>query len=380
MAKKTKSNNMSCLLLMLAAIVLIAVFGLAFYIASTLLPSAALTDFGEPQPGLPTFKHMQLSATMLLNRDRLLTPMQLATTADITFTVNPGENAATVAQNLWKRGLIFDAELFTTYLVYKGYDTGIQQGDFTFSPGMNAIDMAEVLLRQEIGIIVLPGYRLEEVAILVHANTQITGAEFMQYAGDPLKFGIVSSLPIENGLEGYILPMTYPIENPEITAFELITMMVQATETVITPELIAQFQANGLTVQQAVTMASMIERENHINIPNEMEQMASVFYNRLTNGVLFQSDPTVQYGLRNLTGSGDWWPSITQDDYVTADSPYNTYLYQGFPPTPICMVSADSLMAVATPAQTDYFYFRSCPGEDFHRFSVTHDEHLNACP
>lgn len=379
MAKKTKSSNTSCFLLILAVVVLIAIFGLAFYIATTLLPSAALSDFGEPQPGLPTFKHMQLSATMLLNRDRLLTPMQLGT-EEISFTVNPGENAASVAQKLWQTGLIYDAELFTTYLVYKGYDTGIQQGKFTFSPGMNALDMAEVLLRQEIGIVVLPGYRLEEIALIVAANTQITAEQFMQFSGDPLQYGISSTLPIENGLEGLILPITYPVENPEITTFELLSTMLRATETVITPELIAQFQVNGLTVQEAIIMASMIERENYINIPNEMEQMASVYYNRLNLAMLLQSDPTVQYGLRNITGSGDWWPSISQADYVNVDSPYNTYLYPGFPPTPICMVSADALFAVAYPATTDYLYFRSCPGEEFHRFSVTHDDHLNACP
>ncbi|MEE4195318.1 MAG: endolytic transglycosylase MltG [Anaerolineae bacterium] len=376
---KTKSNNSSCALLILAVIVLLAIVGVAFYISTILLPSAALSDFGEPQPGLPTFKRMQLSSILLLNRDRILTPMQFAG-EDITFTVNPGENAATVAYNLWLKGIILDDEIFVHYLVYKGYDTAIQQGEFTFSPGMTAVDMAQALLRQSIGIVVLPGYRLEEIARIVEANTQITAEQFLQFATQPMVFGLTSRLPIENGLEGLITPMTYPVEDSEITAFELVSTMLETTEMIITPELIAQFEANGLTLTQAITMASMIERENHINIPNEMEQMASVFYNRIANGMLLQSDPTVQYALRNLTGSGEWWPSITQADYTSVDSPYNTYLYTGFPPTPICMVSTEALLAVAYPAQTDYFYFRACPGENFHRFSASHEEHLNQCP
>ena len=378
MAKNNK-NQSSCLLLVLAAILVVVILAIAAYIVAIMLPSAAVVDFGQPQMGLSTFKQVQLSTLLILNRDDLLNP-QFFGADPVTFIVNPGEGASNVAYNLQYQGLIPDAEAFTNYMIYKGYDTAIQQGEFTLTPGMRPIEVAEVLLKQELGIVVLPGNRLGEVAQMVAANTNVSSEEFLQVALQPTQYGLTSTLPIENGLEGFITPMTYPVTDEETTAFELISIMLRETESVITPELIAQFEANGLTLQQAVTMASMIERENHINIPNEMEQMASVFYNRMAIGMPFQSDPTVQYGLRNLTGSGDWWPAITQADYTAVDSPYNTYLYPGFPPGPICMVSVEALHAVAFPAQTDFLYFRACPGDDFHRFSVTHQEHLDACP
>jgi len=376
---KSKSNSASCIGLIFAIIVLIAIFGVVVYLATVLLPNAAAADFGEPQAGLPTFKRIQLSSLLLLNRDALLNP-QFFGAEPIPFQVTPGEGASTVAYNLLVQGVIPDAEAFINYLVYKGYDTGIQQGEFLLEPGIKPVEVAEILMQQEIGIVVLPGDRLGEVAQMVAANTNLSAEEFLQFALQPSQYGIVSTLPIENGLEGLITPMTYAVPEEGTTAFELISTMLRETEKIITPAMIAQFEANGLTVQEAVTLASMIERENHINIPNELEQMASVFYNRIQVGMPFQSDPTVQYGLRNLTGTGAWWPAITQADYTAVDSPYNTYLYPGFPPGPICMVSAEALQAVAYPAQTGFLYFRSCSGEEFHRFSVTHQEHLDACP
>lgn len=376
---KNNSKTSSCIVLIFAIIVVVAILGVVAYLAAVLLPDAATADFGEPRAGLPILKQVQLSTLLLLDRDALLNP-QFFGAEPITFQVNAGEGASTVAYNLMVQGVIPDAEAFINYLVYKGYDTGIQQGEFILEPGIKPVEVAEFLIKKEIGIVVLPGDRLGEVAQMVAANTNISAEEFLQFALQPTQYGIISTLPIENGIEGYIAPMTYTVPEEGTTAFELIAVMLQETEKTITPEMIAQFEANGLTVQEAVTLASMIERENHINIPNELEQMASVYYNRIAAGMPFQSDPTVQYSLRSLTGTGEWWPAITQADYTAVNSPYNTYLNAGFPPGPICMVSAEALQAVAYPAQTDFLYFRSCPGEEFHRFSLTHQEHLDACP
>jgi UPF0755 protein len=375
-----KKNNSSCVLLVVAFIVCTIILGIAIYMAAGLLPQAAESDFGAPRENLSGFKRIQLSVLLILNRDDLLTPQWFGG-EPAAFQISAGEGASNVAYNLAYQGLIPDAESFINYLVYKGFDTAIQQGDFRIEPGLKPIEIADVLLRQEIAITILPGYRLEEVAEAVAANTAISQEEFLLFAREPYTYGISSTLPIENGVEGFLFPTTYPVtEENSTTAYLVINAMLREMEAVVTPDMIARFAANGLTVREAFIMASMIERENHINIPDEMAQMASVYYNRLSAGMLLQSDPTVQYGLRNNTGSGNWWPAITQNDYTNVNSAYNTYLNPGFPPGPICMPSLDALMAVADPAQTDYLYFRSCPGEDFHRFTATHQEHLDACP
>jgi UPF0755 protein len=89
------------------------------------------------------------------------------------------------------------------------------------------------------------------------------------------------------------------------------------------------------------------------------------------------ADPTVQYALGHL---GDWWPQITAADYTSVDSPWNTYLYAGLPPSPIANPGLESILAVLEPEDTEFTYFmRDCDPEaepGSHLFSLSHDEHL----
>jgi UPF0755 protein len=126
-------------------------------------------------------------------------------------------------------------------------------------------------------------------------------------------------------------------------------------------------------------LASIIERE--AVVADERPIIASVFFNRLSAGMLLESDPTVQYALGQQP-DGDWWKSPLSLDDLALDSPYNTYRSAGLPPGPIANPGLSSLQAVANPADTPYFYFRAaCDGSGRHAFAATFDEHLlNACP
>lgn len=110
--------------------------------------------------------------------------------------------------------------------------------------------------------------------------------------------------------------------------------------------------------------------------------IASVFLNRMEAGMLLQSDPTVQYAIASTQSAPDWWKVPLSSADLQVDSLYNTYIYNGLPPTPICAVSVDSLIAIAIPLQSDYYYFRSaCDGSGFHVFARDYSEHQsNACP
>jgi UPF0755 protein len=94
------------------------------------------------------------------------------------------------------------------------------------------------------------------------------------------------------------------------------------------------------------------------------------------------SDPTVQYALGYNTAAATWWTNPLSASDLQFDSPYNTYLYPGLPPGPICNPGLSALNAVAYPAQTPYYYFRAaCDGSGRHAFAQTYEEHLrNACP
>jgi UPF0755 protein len=134
-----------------------------------------------------------------------------------------------------------------------------------------------------------------------------------------------------------------------------------------------------LTFDEAVILASIVQREAVVE--DEQPMIASVFLNRLSIGMKLETDPTVQYALGYQEDRGSWWKSPLGLDDLAFDNPYNTYLYQGLPPGPICNPGLPALRAVAFPAQSPYYFFRAkCDGSGRHFFAVTFDEHLNnAC-
>ena len=134
---------------------------------------------------------------------------------------------------------------------------------------------------------------------------------------------------------------------------------------------------NNLNLHEAVVLASIIQKETVL--PEEAPIIASVFINRLKAGMPLQSDPTVQYALGFDEKNGSWWkPTLTQDD-LQIESPFNTYIHAGLPPSAISNPDIHSLMAIAHPADTPYYYFRSeCDHSGRHIFSETYDAHLQA--
>jgi UPF0755 protein len=113
-----------------------------------------------------------------------------------------------------------------------------------------------------------------------------------------------------------------------------------------------------------------------------MPLIASVFLNRLNADIKLDADPTVQYAVGYNAAQATWWTNPLSFEDLQLDSPYNTYLYAGLPPGPICNPSIDALRSVAFPAQTPYYFFRAaCDGSGRHLFAETFDEHVNnACP
>jgi UPF0755 protein len=140
------------------------------------------------------------------------------------------------------------------------------------------------------------------------------------------------------------------------------------------------FQNQGLDLLQAVTLASIVQREAMIE--EEQPIIASVFLNRMADGMKLESDPTVQYALGFNAEQQTWWTNPLTLDDLDVESLFNTYLYPGLPPAPICNPGVSALRAVAYPAQTSYYYFRAeCNGTGSHTFSKTYQEHLdNSCP
>jgi UPF0755 protein len=173
-------------------------------------------------------------------------------------------------------------------------------------------------------------------------------------------------------LEGYLFPDTYRLPK-DASARDLIERMLSNFASKVTPEMRARAADQGRTLHEVVILASIVERE--AVLADERSLISSVYLNRLAAGVKLDADPTVQYALGK---SGDWWPQITPDDYVSVDSPWNTYLYAGVPPSPIANPGLGAIEAVVTPEDTAFFFFmRDCDANDgSHLFATSPEQHL----
>jgi UPF0755 protein len=178
--------------------------------------------------------------------------------------------------------------------------------------------------------------------------------------------------------EGFLFPDSYIVPRI-VSAEDLVTGFLRNFSLRITPDIKNQFERQGLTVYQAVTLASLVEREAVQD--EEKPLIASVYLNRLNIGMKLDADPTVQYALGYSILQQSWWTSPLTLIDLQVNSPYNTYLNPGLPPTPIANPSLDALRAVAFPEESTYLYFRArCDGSGFHEFAETFEEHLsNSC-
>jgi len=344
------------------------------------IPTLATRQYGAPSPALDPLNQLEFSARLLWY-GRLLTQPVNSQGSEQQFAIEPGESVPSVSIRLEEVGLIRNAAAFRSYLIYTGLDTSMQAGDYTLSPALSIIDIARELqdaTPEQVDFVILPGWRIEEIAdSLLTSGLEITPDEFLEAASSAppgLDF-----LPASVSTEGFLYPDTYILPR-ETTAQQLVGEFLRNFRQHLTIELRDGFARQGLDVYQAVTLASIVQRE--AVIPEEQPQIASVFINRLNMGMKLDSDPTAQYALGYNAIQGTWWSNPLSAADLQVDSPYNTYLYAGLPPGPIANPSLTALRSVAFPAETPYYFFRArCDGSGLHEFAVTFEEHLqNACP
>jgi UPF0755 protein len=304
----------------------------------------------------------------------------------VPFTIAPGEGARAIADNLNAAGLLNNTELFLNYLTYYGLDGGLVAGDYQIDPRQTIPQLVEALGAggaRSLELRFLPGWRSEEMAnyLRVVSPAKIDPDAFLTIVRAPDSsitgdFSFLSAHPDGASLEGFLFPDAYPI-GPDTDSETLVRLMLANFDRQVTPAARQAFGGQGLALREAVTLASIIERE--AAIVEEKPLMAGVFLNRLRAGMPLQADPTVQYALGFQAGADTWWKSPLDAADLAVDSPYNTYLIDGLPPGPISNPGLTSLEAVAGAAETDFLFFvLDCaavtPGQ--HVFSATYEEHL----
>jgi UPF0755 protein len=270
--------------------------------------------------------------------------------------------------------------LFLNLVKYEKVGTKIQAGEYVLRKTMTVdeiIDAVQHGLAKMITVTIRPGWRAEEIAdyLATLGFKNYNRDQFLKLVREGkfdyafLKDRPKNALP---SLEGFLFPESYNVPY-DITNDALITLMLDTFEQRVTDKTRQEIAAQKMTMLEALTLASIVERE--AVVANERPIIASVFLNRIKKKMFLQSDSTAQYALGYQATTKQWWKSpVTIDELAGVNSPYNTYRNAGLPPGPICNPSLASIVAAAEPAQTEYLYFFS-KGDGTHAFAKTYEEH-----
>ena len=268
---------------------------------------------------------------------------------EVRIVVNDGDGAKAIGKTLADAGLVTSANEFADRATTLGVENNFYPGTFVLVGGQSIDEMIKVLQTSAVNGVTIPeGSTLRQTAELVEAytNGRISADEFVATASNAAAFaGNYAFLAEvgENSLEGFLFPKTYPIA-ADATADTVIRAMLDqyAIETAGLDWSYAESQ--GLSHYDVVKLASIVEKESDAE---HRATVASVFYNRLNDGMYLESDATVAYYVGH---------DPTAED-VDTETPYNTYFFSGLPPTPINSPSLACLQAVCSPDDTNYYFF-----------------------
>ena len=234
----------------------------------------------------------------------------------------------------------------------------LKYGEYSLSPSMNMLQILDKLVKGEVIVykITIPeGYTSTQIAELLEKKEIAKKEAFLELIRDK-----------EKSLEGYLFPDTY--EAPKKYGAEKVVKLILSNfnQVALENKFSDRAEEIGFSLDEIIILASIIEKEAKFR--DEKNKVSAVFHNRLKIGMKLQSCATIQYIL------GEPKEKLDEKDLML-DSPYNTYLYKGLPPGPICNPGLDSIIATLEPADEDYLFF--VLGENGrHIFSRTYQEHL----
>ena len=283
-----------------------------------------------------------------------LKPADASATELELFVVDRGQSAERIAEALEDRDLIKSAFVFDWYVRVGDHYSEFQAGNFEVSQSMSVPEVVEVLKYGQASnsrTTIIPGLRLDEVADSMveqgfSRGVVATALDASRYPDHPVaKWWPTNQSP---SLEGYLYPETFNVTGFEQSdADSVVRRSLNEFAQVFkdNPDLEANFTSRGLTVHQAVIFASIVGQE--ASRPDDLAKVAQVFFKRYNQGATLGADPPVFYAHYVLNQPLDF----------DLDHPYNTRKNPGLPPGPIANVSEQVLLAVANPADTDYYFF-----------------------
>lgn len=291
-------------------------------------------------------------------RDHLYRPVldvPLDDATEMVFEILPGQGLRTVARGMVEAGLARNARIVEWYGRYRGYDTRLQAGRYQVSSAYAPADILKRIVQgdavfEEITITIPEGWSLNDIEqylqeLGLFETERFRDAVVMQ--PEYRNYEFLAPLEDDTILDGYLFPETYRIF-PESTPESLIHRMLSTFGRRITPELRREIASQGRTLHEVLTLASIVQKESAG--PEEMPDIAGVFWHRLRIGMRLESDATVNYVL----GTSRRQPYFADTE---VEHPYNTYRNAGLPPGPIGNPGIEAILASIYPPDTEYLFF-----------------------
>ncbi|MBI3955583.1 endolytic transglycosylase MltG, partial [Candidatus Gottesmanbacteria bacterium] len=285
-------------------------------------------------------------------------PVDAKATESKIFVIKRGEDVRTIAKRLQTEGLIRDPVAFFLYVRYGGLQQNIQSGDFRISPAEDMQTIANNLTHGtlDVWLTTLEGWRNEEIATKLSQELSIPEVEFLKVAKI-----------------GYMFPDTYLIPK-DASATAVVNIFTDNFNNKVTANVVEKAKNQGFTLDQVVIIASLVEREAMLD--EDRPLVASIILNRLKLGMKLDVDATVQYIVGYQSNEKSWWKRELTFEDLKLNSPYNTYLKVGLPPTPIANPGLEAILAVINAPETDYLYYVSDKNGKIHP-AKTIEEHNN---
>lgn len=297
---------------------------------------------------------------------------------DLEISIPEGATTSSIAQTLKEAGAIPSTLYFRVLARLKDYDGKFQYGDYVVNTGMDEEAIMEMLLtqgakRSTVKFTIPEGKTLKEAAAILAREGLCTEEAFYAAVYDTsYGYSFIENVPDRNiRLQGYLFPSTYDIYE-DATAVDIASTMFGQFDKVWTDEFQARADAMGMTMDQIITIASIIEAEVRYDAPdkNERALVASVIYNRLDTAMPLEMCSTVMYVL------GKDRDRLLYKDLEIV-SPYNTYINAGLPEGPINSPGLAAIEAALYPADTDYMYFvLKDPVTGEHSFNADYNAHV----
>jgi UPF0755 protein len=291
--------------------------------------------------------------------------------SEVTIFFPFGTSTSEIFRRLASEGVVRSAWVAEAYYRLARSATPLQAGEYRFARPTPLSQVIDRMNRGDVvrhAIVVPEGLTAEETFELFWTRGISRPQAFRNALTNPeLISSIARGAP---DLEGFLFPDTYEVTR-STSARQIVEAMLANFRRQLAPELRERARQNGMSLRDAVTLASIVQKET--SLPREAPLIAGVYWNRLRRGMRLQADPTVAYALKR---DGKWTGTLYRSDYGY-ESPYNTYLHDGLPPGPICDPGLAALKAAVSPAKTDFLYFVADRAGG-HTFSRTFEEHRDA--